>query len=226
MASSTVPPAAVPRVLRPGPGRRVLHLALLVGGLFALGFLGGEQAQAADGAPSTRAAAAARTTIPRATAETVRSVAREVMVVVSSRPGTPREQASRTALAFLDRPARPAGSAPPAVQKPQRHPARAAHPASAVRAAGVALLGLGDLPGLDGLAGLADPVVAPARYGPPVDAPGVPGGVLGGAPRDADVHAVLPSQYLLPPCQASAPAARCDAAGTRDGRRDVRVFPG
>ncbi|MEH0445915.1 hypothetical protein QA811_20175 [Streptomyces sp. B21-102] len=70
------------------------------------------------------------------------------------------------------------------------------------------------------------PVVASARYGPPGGAPGVPGGVLGGAPRDADVHAVLPSQYLLPPGQASGPAARCDAAGTRDGLRDVRVFPG
>ncbi|MGQ4364807.1 hypothetical protein [Streptomyces sp. SAS_272] len=64
-------------------------------------------------------------------------------------------------------------------------------------------------------------------------APGAPGGVLsgatvldGGAPRDADLHAVLPAQDLLPLCRASGPAARCDAAGTREGRRDVRVFPG
>ncbi len=37
------------RVLRTAAGRRVLHLALLVGGLFALGFVCGEQAHAADG---------------------------------------------------------------------------------------------------------------------------------------------------------------------------------
>ncbi|MFI2202360.1 hypothetical protein ACH47Z_16595 [Streptomyces sp. NPDC020192] len=37
------------RVLRTAAGRRALQLALLVGGLFALGFLCGEQAHAADG---------------------------------------------------------------------------------------------------------------------------------------------------------------------------------
>ncbi|WP_369391416.1 hypothetical protein AB5J72_30250 [Streptomyces sp. CG1] len=39
------------RVLRTAAGRRALQLALLVGGLFALGFLCGEQAHAADGTP-------------------------------------------------------------------------------------------------------------------------------------------------------------------------------
>ncbi|WSQ11336.1 hypothetical protein OG604_28320 [Streptomyces sp. NBC_01231] len=38
------------RVMRTAAGRRVLQVVLLVGGLFALGFLCGEQAQAADGA--------------------------------------------------------------------------------------------------------------------------------------------------------------------------------
>ncbi|MER6083687.1 hypothetical protein [Streptomyces sp. NPDC001833] len=41
------------RVLRTVPGRRALQLALLVGGLLALGFLCGQQAQAAEGVPST-----------------------------------------------------------------------------------------------------------------------------------------------------------------------------
>ncbi|MEU2335193.1 hypothetical protein ABZ608_16650 [Streptomyces sp. NPDC013172] len=40
------------RVLRTVTGRRALHLALLVGGLLALGFLCGGRAQAAEGAPS------------------------------------------------------------------------------------------------------------------------------------------------------------------------------
>ncbi|MFE8942655.1 hypothetical protein [Streptomyces sp. NPDC007856] len=39
------------RALRTAAGRRVLQLVLLVGGLFALGFLCGEQAHAADGTP-------------------------------------------------------------------------------------------------------------------------------------------------------------------------------
>jgi hypothetical protein len=40
-------------VLRTAAGRRAVQLALLVGGLLALGFLCGEQAQAADGVSST-----------------------------------------------------------------------------------------------------------------------------------------------------------------------------
>ncbi|MDX2675643.1 hypothetical protein [Streptomyces soliscabiei] len=51
----TWPPAlsvAALRVLRTAVGRRVLQLALLVAGLFALGFLCGEQAQAAEGVPT------------------------------------------------------------------------------------------------------------------------------------------------------------------------------
>ncbi|WP_405967742.1 hypothetical protein OG613_27805 [Streptomyces sp. NBC_00015] len=48
----TTPPGAalrILRVLRGAAGRRVVQLALLVGGLFALGFLCGEQAHAAEG---------------------------------------------------------------------------------------------------------------------------------------------------------------------------------
>ncbi|MFG2886351.1 hypothetical protein ACGFYV_29300 [Streptomyces sp. NPDC048297] len=48
------------RVLRTAAGRRVLQLVLLVGGLFLLGFLCGEQAHAAEGTPVTPAAPVAR----------------------------------------------------------------------------------------------------------------------------------------------------------------------
>ena len=52
------PAAAIPgaalRVMRTAVGRRVLQLALLVGGLFVLGLVCGGQAQAADGAPGQR----------------------------------------------------------------------------------------------------------------------------------------------------------------------------
>ncbi|MET7567900.1 hypothetical protein ABZT04_05275 [Streptomyces sp. NPDC005492] len=44
-------PAAALRVTRTAVGRRALQLALLVGGLFALGLLCGGQAQAAEGVP-------------------------------------------------------------------------------------------------------------------------------------------------------------------------------
>ncbi|MFF5144519.1 hypothetical protein ACFY6U_33180 [Streptomyces sp. NPDC013157] len=53
MTSPAVLSGAAVRVLRTAPGRRALQLALLVGGLLALGFLCGQQAQAAEGVPST-----------------------------------------------------------------------------------------------------------------------------------------------------------------------------
>ena len=49
MTSPAVLPGAALRVMRTAAGRRALQVALLVGGLFVLGFLCGEQAQAADG---------------------------------------------------------------------------------------------------------------------------------------------------------------------------------
>ncbi|MCM1937947.1 hypothetical protein NC239_06925 [Streptomyces sp. G3] len=51
MIWSAALPGAVLRVLRTAAGRRALHVALLVGGLFVLGLLCGGRAQAADGAP-------------------------------------------------------------------------------------------------------------------------------------------------------------------------------
>lgn len=56
------------RALRTAAGRRALHLALLVAGLFALGLLCEGQAHAADGAPSASAASAVAGT----SADTVR----------------------------------------------------------------------------------------------------------------------------------------------------------
>ncbi|MFE5256993.1 hypothetical protein [Streptomyces coelicoflavus] len=55
MIRSAVLPGAALRVLRTAAGRRALHVALLVGGLFLLGLLCGGRAQAADGAPDTLA---------------------------------------------------------------------------------------------------------------------------------------------------------------------------
>ncbi|MFC7895340.1 hypothetical protein [Streptomyces sp. NPDC057381] len=54
MIWSAVLPEAAWRTLRTAAGRRALHVALLVGGLFVLGVLCGERAQAAEGVPSPR----------------------------------------------------------------------------------------------------------------------------------------------------------------------------
>ncbi|MDX3363333.1 MULTISPECIES: hypothetical protein [Streptomyces] len=69
------PAGAVLRLVRTAAGRRVLQLALLVGGLAVLGLLGGGRAQAADGGGSTPATAAGVTstverTVARAAALT------------------------------------------------------------------------------------------------------------------------------------------------------------
>ncbi|MFJ9565392.1 hypothetical protein ACIRQQ_35815 [Streptomyces fuscichromogenes] len=53
MTSPAVLPGAAVRVSRTVPGRRALQLALLVGGLLALGLLCGQRAQAAEGVPAT-----------------------------------------------------------------------------------------------------------------------------------------------------------------------------
>lgn len=54
------------RVLRAAVGRRALQLVLLVGGLFMLGFLCGEQAHAADGIGALPAKAAGQLVKPPA----------------------------------------------------------------------------------------------------------------------------------------------------------------
>ncbi|MXM69052.1 hypothetical protein GR925_38085 [Streptomyces sp. HUCO-GS316] len=82
-------PVAAARVMRAAAGRRALQVALLVGGLFALGFLCGEQAHAADGVPSvssTSSAAAAAST------DDARSLARSSVNPVGRLVTTPSER--------------------------------------------------------------------------------------------------------------------------------------
>ncbi|MEU8688070.1 hypothetical protein [Streptomyces sp. NPDC048665] len=62
------------RVLRTAAGRRTLQLTLLVGGLFALGFLFGEQAHAADGTPAGGAATSLTSTTSATSAASAASV--------------------------------------------------------------------------------------------------------------------------------------------------------
>lgn len=61
MTWPTALPFAALRLLRTAAGRRALQLALLVAGLFAFGFLCGEQAHAAEGVPTPAAPTAEAT---------------------------------------------------------------------------------------------------------------------------------------------------------------------
>jgi hypothetical protein len=77
--------------MRTAAGRRALQLALLVGGLFVLGFLCGEQAHAADGvtsATSATSAASARVT-PSAPADGVRELTKGTVGRLVNPPAKP-----------------------------------------------------------------------------------------------------------------------------------------
>ncbi|WP_217168750.1 hypothetical protein [Streptomyces sp. AC512_CC834] len=73
--SAALPGGAALRVMRTAAGRRALHMALLVGGLFVLGVLCGERAQAADETPSLKDTVGQVLDLP---AESPRNVVRTV----------------------------------------------------------------------------------------------------------------------------------------------------
>ncbi len=83
-------PAALPgaalRSLRTAAGRRALQVSLLVGGLFALGFLCGGQASAAEGIPTTPAASGAAPADPASGVRSLTSGAVERLAKPSAEP--------------------------------------------------------------------------------------------------------------------------------------------
>ncbi|MGW0881812.1 hypothetical protein [Streptomyces sp. NPDC002671] len=83
--SAALPPAAL-RVMRAVAGRRALQLALLVGGVFALGLLCGQQAHAAEGGPAVP--------VPQTVAS--------VQTTVTEKAVTPVREVTRTASRALD----------------------------------------------------------------------------------------------------------------------------
>ncbi|MFD9023805.1 hypothetical protein [Streptomyces parvulus] len=78
MIWSAVLPGAALRVTRTAAGRRALRVVLLVVGLFVLGLLCGERAQAADGTPSPRDAVRQAAGMPSARTTAGGSEAKEV----------------------------------------------------------------------------------------------------------------------------------------------------
>ncbi|MED7822126.1 hypothetical protein [Streptomyces chiangmaiensis] len=98
------------RTMRTAAGRRALHLALLVGGLLALGFLCEGQAQAADGTPPASAAPAAART-PADAVRPVEGAMRRIEKTVGGTVGrTVKDSGSAEPAAHRARPVPPAGS--------------------------------------------------------------------------------------------------------------------
>ncbi|MGW0080474.1 hypothetical protein [Streptomyces sp. NPDC003393] len=178
--------ASVLRVMRTAAGRRALHLVLLVGALFALGFLCGERAQAAEGgavvpsptavlnAVSGREPATGRPDHGRERVSSLPARARVARPAV----GTAGSPVTATAMPKVRVPAavslpalptRPVPSAPPApdLSEPSRKPS---HPS--------ALPPLRQLPDRPDLKGLPDLSVLPDRLDAPLSGIAYAGSVL------------------------------------------------
>ncbi|MEV0638888.1 hypothetical protein AB0I77_28875 [Streptomyces sp. NPDC050619] len=168
------------RVTRTAAGRRALQVVVLVGGLFALGFLFGGQAQAADGAVSSATSSAVATSsAASASASATSSVASTVGQAVNASGG--RKAESGTAESGgppVDaRPvdARPVDARQPEVGKALRPVTEQAVQSVAVRV--VQPVGVGDLvhkvtAGLADVEAKAPPL--PSLPSPP-DSPSLPG---------------------------------------------------
>ncbi|MFG2354654.1 hypothetical protein [Streptomyces sp. NPDC048521] len=119
------------RVLRTAAGRRALHLALLVGGLFMAGFLCGEKAHAAEGTPVAPArpvssvAGHADPVRTAGTAGTVRTVTERVVTPVREvvqRASGSLEEARAEVPALPAVPSAPAPPSMPSVPAPPSVP--------------------------------------------------------------------------------------------------------
>ncbi|MET8244805.1 hypothetical protein ABZV31_10510 [Streptomyces sp. NPDC005202] len=190
------------RMMRTAAGRRALQLGLLVGALFALGFLCGEQAHAADGVST----ASSSGTVPPPSADGVRSltssavgqVANTSAGLVGHGPATPQDKADlppkgrdKSHLPITKgTPQNPGGSKPVSSTGPLLHPTsdqvlRPVTDAVVPPVTGRVVQPVGDLVGavVDGLAEArtkVPPVPSlpglPKQPGPPsLPLPGLPG---------------------------------------------------
>ncbi|MFI6566306.1 hypothetical protein [Streptomyces sp. NPDC050534] len=114
-------------MMRTAAGRRALQVVLLVGGLFALGFLCGEQAHAAEGTPVLSSAKAA----PAEPAVGVRSLVGSAVGAVARLTHAPAAPAVHSTKPTAEpKPVTPARPKPyvPATPAPQPHPHSQPHP--------------------------------------------------------------------------------------------------
>ncbi|MCL8011693.1 hypothetical protein [Streptomyces sp. AS02] len=112
MTWSAALPVAALRVLRTAAGRRALRVALVVGGLFALGLLCGERAYAADGVPvGSGTASTPSVSVPSASSVTAPAAS------VGALPSAPKDEETAPAPALPESP-RPLAPNTPAPNTP------------------------------------------------------------------------------------------------------------
>ncbi|MDX3574641.1 hypothetical protein [Streptomyces sp. ID05-47C] len=233
-------PAAAPRI--------ALRAALLLGGLFALGFLFGGQAQAADGATPTTVSPPGvsvnlvtppvRERVVRPVGEALEGVSEKLAEAeaetevraarvtppagVSELPTLPVSQPALTLPAPVASDPRGSGTGGDGAVEPAV-PQPSYGPQGVVSEAPVAHGGGRQRDGHAATGGHA------SVRGTPV---GLPDGSLGsaslvdsGGSRHADAHAVTP-YHRVPLLLVPGGAVRTEAAGIRDRYRDIPVFPG
>ncbi|MEU5248005.1 hypothetical protein AB0G81_28625 [Streptomyces asoensis] len=213
MTWPTALPAAALRVLRGAAGRRVLQLGLLVAGLFAAGFLCGEQAHAAGGPPAP-ATATVRLPHPAAPATADPGAAAGPRVTTALSGVTGQSAAAKApGVTELSEATGPSGSRPGPAEVTDA-------PADVPRLSGLPVLSdLPDLPALPTLPAPALPTL-PALPSLPAlpDLPGLPASPALPVPP---VLAELPALPVIPAAPArtlpvpvvGAPGGRTAAAG-------------
>ncbi|AIS00087.1 hypothetical protein [Streptomyces glaucescens] len=196
MTWSAALPGAAARVLRAAGRRRAVQLALLVGGLFLLGALGGARAEAAEGPAGTVSAAAAQATQATQGASTsdVRSSGAEPGPVVEY-GSVPRPEP--VAEAVRDQVAQPVGDALEAVTRGLSE----VPPAESPRPSLPALPSPPSWPALPS---------SPSLPGLPDDGPSLPD--LPGLPANT-----LPAPDAVTPLPLPLPGPEAHTPGTPDG---------
>ncbi|MFE1313594.1 hypothetical protein [Streptomyces sp. NPDC058755] len=229
------------RVLRTAAGRRALQLALLVGGLFLLGFLCGEQAQAAERTPVTPVTSVVPVTGHE---DTVRTVTERVVTPVRKVVRTTSQALEETRAQARALPATPSVPLPrlpevPEVSVPPVYPLPAPatpEPGADGHDSAAPAAGKADRPGAEARTAVSAPSQT-AMYGPDFALPAQAPQALTHTPVHRAAAAVdAPAQPaptgdpdgVLGKQAADGTATRHgDAyAVTRDGRAPLRLLPG
>ncbi|GHF85060.1 hypothetical protein [Streptomyces griseosporeus] len=217
MTWPTALPGAAARVLRAVAGRRALQVALMVGAFFALGFLCGEKAQAAETAtPAVPAVTVPTVTVPTVTVPGVSDAVRPPAEHAPAEDVV-RPVAERTVTSVRERVVRPAGevveSVTAATSQLPELPSAPALPNVPDLPSAPALPQLPDLPSVPDVPSVSDLPALPA----PV-------------PTTAAPHPAAPASAVAPATAApaaarTAPAAAPDAMPTPARTGDFHATP-
>ncbi|MFH8934482.1 hypothetical protein [Streptomyces griseosporeus] len=223
MTWPTALPGAAARVLRAVAGRRALQVALMVGAFFALGFLCGEKAQAAE----TATPAVPAVTVPTVT---VPGVSDAVRPPVEHAPAEDvvRPVVERTVTSVRERVVRPAGEVVESVtaatsQLPELPPAPALPNVPDLPSA-PALPQLPELPSVPDVPSVSDLPALPAPV-PTTAAPHPAAPASAVAPATAAPASAVAPATAAPATARTAPAAAPDAMPTPARTGDFHATP-